>query len=145
MAAKYNYIGNRASLKVVGWNSGNELPVTSLSGPTISRAAVDTTSRADYDATDEVIYRTFAPGSIDMGTVSGEVSYDPGMTPPYKNSAATVTVSWAHPDYAATDPNMTCSGFLTDFTPTGGTDGHLVASFTLKLTGEPTWNQGTSS
>lgn len=113
--------------------------------PTVIRASIGTTNMTSVGSTDTSnIYQQYEPGSVDMGSISGTLAFDPEAFDPdnfpgdateaaYAVTAAeTMTLTW--PDAST----FACSGFFTEFGISEVIDGHVTASFTIKLSGKPT-------
>jgi len=95
----------------------------------VARTSVPTTHLTTSNA------KTFMPGDLyDPGEISGTLSYDPDAQPPYNGAAETITITF--PGGAT----MAASGFVMNFDePSLENDTEMIASVTIKLTGEITW------
>lgn len=112
--------------------------VTSLSGPSISRDAIDVTS---MDSTNG--WREFIGGVIDGGEVTAEVNFLPAaathqavtdLLADYTQAPGSFKIVWT--DSGTTE--WAFSGIVTDFSPGAEIDGQLTASITIKVSASMT-------
>ncbi len=140
------YIGHGTLLKR-GDGGGPEVfttvaEVLSISGPTISRDAVDVTT---MDSPNE--WREFIGGLKDGGEVTFDVVYDPvdptiepvaGLLSELALASGSAVTNWelVFPDPAATV--WTFPAILTGVEPAEAIEDKVMLSVTLKISGEPT-------
>ena len=109
--------------------------VISISAPTVSTATIDTTNM-------EAIHRTFIAGTIDSGTMSLEIMYDP-------NSDTDIEDAWDNTAVAAPvfktciitfsdSATFTFDAILVGFSASVSIDDKVTASIELKITGAVT-------
>lgn len=103
--------------------------ITSLSGPSITAAAIDTT---DLDAT----AKTFLAGPYDPGEITIELMFEPDDTRHAElfadikaGTESVYKLQWT--DGGSTI--YTVDGIVTGFTPGAAVDGALTCSVTIKL------------
>ena len=118
--------------------------VFSISGPSYSQTAVDTTHHTSTSR-----FRTFVPGMSDAGDISFDMRYVPtdathdatsttGMVGLFGATAATTFVLVFPDNGTTTNSYLAFSGIMTSFTPSADLDSSLDASATIKITGKPT-------
>ena len=113
--------------------------VTDISGPSLSRDTIETTS---HDTAD--IGKTYIGGLLDGGEVTMTINFDAGTTDHVANiieeMTATAVVSWVI-EFASTSTNATSTfdAWITGFEPTAPNGDKLSADITLKVTGIPAW------
>lgn len=94
-----------------------------------SRAPLDTTHSATSGGK-----MTFIPSDlIDPGSLEVEMWFDPTDDPPIDQAPETVTVAWPGGSWS-------CSGFMTDYSPTAPHDDIMSATATLKFSGAINYN-----
>lgn len=110
-------------------------PVVSISGPGMSKDAIDVSHLASTAR-----YREFISGMRDGGEVSIEIRFDPGdsdvdnaLTDFEADTARSYRISWA--DGSTFD----FEGILTGWTPETPFDDAMSMSLTYKVTGQPTF------
>ncbi|MDT0270254.1 phage tail tube protein [Streptomyces sp. DSM 44915] len=106
---------------------------TNISGPGLSREALDATTHQSPD-----MYMEFVGGLKDPGEVSVDVRYDPSLHDELiahmdDNDPHTYRIVW--PDTAQT--TWTFPALMTGFEPEGPYDDLLAASLTFKVSGKP--------
>lgn len=107
--------------------------VMSISGPGISRDAVDVT---DFDSTDR--FREFVGGLKNAGEVSMDIGFDPDSTDVTNFLADINTDTSGY--YKIVFPDTTEWGFaalITGFEPGSPLDDKMTATVTYQLTGKP--------
>lgn len=120
--------GHGCTLTIGGTAVGN---ITSISGPSIKRDAIDIST---MDSTQK--YREFIPGMIDAGEVTAELNYD-GTTTVSKfladqltASAQAIVITFSDSDTAT----WTGSGFITSLGHTIPFEDKITQSVGIKLT-----------
>ena len=112
--------------------------VISISGPGISRTAVDVTH-----LTSTQNYHEFIPGTIDSGEVTCEMNLDADATIPIEAAAGTLVITWFD---GMDTTSMVWSGvttwsasaFCTGYEVNAPADDRVTVSIKFKLTGEIT-------
>lgn len=127
-----------------------------ITGPSLSRTSVDVSNVAGDSAVIDgktVGFKEFKPGMIDAGEISCDLVIDPDQDQidgtattgdhPILFQNETWTIEW--PPQVATNTGATfaCDGFLTQYDVNAPFDGELTASITIKLSGAPTFTDGT--
>ncbi|MEV1006131.1 phage tail tube protein [Streptomyces sp. NPDC049881] len=106
---------------------------TSISGPGLSKEALDATSHQSPDA-----HMEFVGGLIDPGEVSVDVRYDPSL---HDDLIAHMAVDQPEPYRiiwpTAEQTTWTFDAIMTGFEPEGPYDDLLTASLTFKVSGKP--------
>lgn len=133
-------IGHGVLLKIEDDNSPQNMvtvgEINSVSGPSISRDAVDATHSESPEK-----YREFIPGLKDGGDVTCELNMVPG------SAGTTLLLSQLDKDVPSacqillpTTPAYawTFEAILTGFEPDHPVEDKMTASVTLKITGKPT-------
>lgn len=132
MASQYNWVANKTTIAF--GTSAFVAKIKSINGRPLTRADVDVTNLNSVGTTDTAnVYREFQPGSIDPGTCTLEIGFDPDASPPINAAKETITITWPN------GATWACSGYINNYDPQGELDGHLVASITIKFSGEPTF------
>tara|TARA_Y100000593_G_scaffold24322_1_gene48476 strand:- start:87 stop:455 length:369 start_codon:yes stop_codon:yes gene_type:complete len=109
----------------ISFSSGFFAEIISVDGPDLSREAIDTTHMGTTNG-----WKTFIPSDLkDGGTLSVEMAYVPGTSPPIADAETTCTVTY--PDAS------TCSftGFMTSFSSSIPIDDRMTASAEIKVNG----------
>tara|TARA_B100000029_G_scaffold269360_1_gene264694 strand:- start:2063 stop:2431 length:369 start_codon:yes stop_codon:yes gene_type:complete len=109
----------------ITFSSGFFAEIISVDGPDLSREAIDTTHMGTTNG-----WKTFIPSDLkDGGTLSVEMAYDPGTSPPIADAESSCTVTY--PDAS------TCSftGFMTSFSSSIPIDDRMTASAEIKVNG----------
>lgn len=112
--------------------------VISIEGPSAERGDVDTTT---LDGTDE--YRTFIAGLCDPGVVNLEIAYDPinatqkAITDLLDSGDETTFQITASDDAATVVASF--SGYVKGWSPSFPLDDLMVATVTIKCSGDPVW------
>lgn len=118
-----------------------------ITGPNMSRTAVDVSNRAGDTVTNigtrEVGFMEFKGGMVDPGEISLDLVIDPSQdvitNHPIIQERETVTITW--PLVTPTNtikPSFACKGLFTGWDVNAPLDGELTASVTIKLSGAPT-------
>lgn len=114
--------------------------LSSLSGPNLQSSTIDVTT---HDSASAV--REFVAGLIDAGEISGEMIYDPNIaaqqaywTDTLARTTQSYTIVFPHTGGVET---VTFNAMVTGFGPIQSQpDGAVTTSFTLKVSGVPTWS-----
>lgn len=112
--------------------------VTSISGPSLARDAVDATHTASEEG-----WREYIPGLKDAGEVSIEMNYIPGS---FGDELMRATFDSDQPaQFRITEPNspatvLTFYAIVTAYELERPNDDKMVATATLKITGKVTYN-----
>lgn len=123
---------------VVFGTSGFSAEILSIGLPGISRGSVDTTHMGTSDA------RTHQPVDlIEWGELELEFNFDPDDEPPMSGAAETVTITFPVPAGGSTGATIAGSGFMTAFSFTGALEDKMMATATVKWTGDLTWTDAT--
>ncbi len=78
---------------------------------------------------------TFSPSDLyDPGELQVEIHHDPSVKPPINGAAENITVTW--PDAGAA--TWVVSGFMTDYEVKSPLEDKIIATATLKLSGDVT-------
>ena len=122
-------IGVGTTLRIGGTLIGK---VTNISGPSMSKETVDTTS---FDNTDG--YRSFIVGLKDAGTLTFTLMFDKTMYSTLKaafedNTAKAIEITL--PD----DTKLTFNGFVTELPLTVPTEDKVTCDVTVKISGAVT-------
>lgn len=121
--------------------------VFSISGPSYTQTAVDTTH---HNSTDR--FRTYVPGMSDGGEVTFDIRYIPTITSHDATSGLVSLVgATATEDFQVTFPDngvslntvLSFKAIVTSFTPSADLDSSLDASVTLKISGVITYTEAT--
>lgn len=105
-------------------NFAAELVDCELSG--YIREFIETTHQGTGD------WKTFKPKkTVDPGGVEAVFHYNPDTVPPMTQDPEVITITMP------SGTTITATGFMTNFTPTGKLDDKMVATATVKLSGEP--------
>jgi len=108
--------------------------VLSISAPSVTVATIDTTNIAD-------VYRTFLGGTIDSGSMTLELNYDPNGTAgaaleaEWEATAANAPVARTCVITFSDSSTYTFSAILVGFSPSLATDAAVTASVELKVSG----------
>ena len=108
--------------------SGGE--VISISGPSITRTAIDTTHLTSTEN-----YHEFIPGTIDSGEMTFEMNLDADAAIIVEGVAGTLKITWS--DQA--NPNESiwkCTAFCTKYEASAPFDDRVTVSVSFKLYGE---------
>lgn len=110
--------------------------VTDITGPGLSLDTIDVTTHDSVDA-----WREFIGGLKDAGEVSFEVIFDPDSATHIAlrtdmDSRVKRNFQLIFPDNTSTQWNL--AAFVTELEPQMAVEDALMASLTLKLSGEPT-------
>ena len=106
------------------------------------RSAVDSSHMSTTNG-----WRTFIPGDLkDPGGITAEVLFNPGNMTGYKTivSSTRETFTFTSPSAGTSACTLACSGFCTSASIAVPMDDMMVATITLKFTGEPTVTNGTT-
>ncbi len=125
-------------LAVVFGTSGFSGNIMNVGFPGISRESIDTShlgtslpSAGNFGA------KTFIPADlVDAGEFTLEVHFNPLSAPPIEDAAEVVTVTWPLVSGDATSSIWVFTAFTTGFDITGPLDDKMVATMTMKITGE---------
>jgi len=125
----------RSSTGASGGTMSSIGEIISITPPSIKRDTIDATHMGSTGG-----FREYISGLRDGGEASAEIQYDPNGT------AASAMVTDVEADtvgyYEITFPDGTVAGFsafATGFEATTPMDDKMVATFTFKITGKPTW------
>ncbi|KAB8167060.1 outer capsid protein Hoc [Streptomyces sp. 3MP-14] len=106
---------------------------TSISGPGLSKEALDATTHQSPDA-----HMEFVGGLVDPGEVSVDIRYDPAL---HDALVAHMAVDQPEPYRIvwpdALNTSWTFDAIMTGFEPEGPYDDLLTASLTFKVSGKP--------
>ena len=108
--------------------------VLSISAPSVTVATIDTTNIAD-------VYRTFLGGTIDSGSMTLELNYDPNSTAgaaleaEWEATASNAPVARTCVITFSDSSTYTFSAILVGFSPSLATDAAVTASVELKVSG----------
>ena len=92
--------------------------ILSVDGPDLSRDPIETTHMGTTNG-----WKTFIPSDLkDGGTLSVEIAYVPGTSPPIAAAESTCTVTY--PDAST----VSFEGFMTSFSPSVPIDDRMTAS-----------------
>ena len=138
-----------AELRINGTTPANGTRIAevfSISGPSYSQTAVDTTH---HNSTSR--FRTYVPGMSDAGEVNFDVRFIPSDNTHDETSGTGLvglfgasevsTFVLVFPDNGATKSFMAFSGIMTSFTPSADLDSSLDASATIKISGAITYTE----
>ena len=121
--------------------------VFSISGPSYSQTAVDTTHHTSASR-----FRTYVPGMSDGGELNFDIRYIPTKTShdatlglvSLLGATDTTDFRLTFPDNGpSTNTRMDFKGIVTSFTPSADLDSSLDASVTVKITGVITYTEAT--
>ena len=105
--------------------SGFFAEILSVDGPDLSRDPIETTHMGTTND-----WKTFIPSDLkDGGTLSVEIAYVPGTSPPIAAAESTCTVTY--PDAST----VSFEGFMTSFSPSVPIDDRMTASAEIKVNG----------
>jgi tail tube protein len=111
--------------------------LTAVNGPSFTADAIDATHMQSPNR-----FREYVEGLRDAGELSGELNYvpgDAGMTLLLERLGKIAQFRITEPPGSGSpEPTLTSQGILTAFEVTGPVADKMAASFTLKLTGQPT-------
>lgn len=112
--------------------------VTKLSGPSVKGSLLDATS---HDSPD--YWKEYIPGMLDGDNIQADINWRPSNT--VHKAIRTACYARAldnfkvvYPD--TTDNTVDVPGYVTDIVPKADSGAILVASLTVKITGEPIWS-----
>ena len=111
--------------------------ILSISAPSVTVATIDTTNIAD-------VYRTFLGGTIDSGSMTLELNYDPhgtagaALEAEWEATAANAPVARTCVITFSDSSTYTFSAIMTGFSVTLATDAAVTASATFKISGAVT-------
>lgn len=114
--------------------------LTSISMDGITRTSIDVT-HLDLTAAGAGKFgeKLFTPADyVDPGSIQVEGHYDPDDKPPIDAAAETWTIAFDTVTGDTTPTSLAGSGFMTDFSFTGGLDDKVTFSATIKFTGNVT-------
>ncbi len=121
-------IGTGAS---IAFDSGFLAEITNIDWGGIERVAVNTSHLLTTPA------HTHIPGDLyDSGELSVDIHFDPDLTPPFNDVTETVTLTFPLPAGKTTAAKWVAQGFFTGIEPGIPLEDKMVATVTLKLTGE---------
>lgn len=126
-------VGTGTSL--VFGTSGFNAYITNVSGPGITREAIETTHLGTTGG------KTFIPGDLyDGGELTLDVMHDPSITVPMLagNQPETITITYPTPAGMSSGATWSFSGFMTNYEPTAPLEDKMTATVTIKLTGNLT-------
>lgn len=111
--------------------------ITAVNGPSFAADALDATHMESDNR-----FREFIEGLRDAGELSGEINYipgDAGMLALWKNLGRKATFMITEPSgFGSPPPTFQSVGIMTAFEVSGAVGDKMTASFTIKLSGEPT-------
>lgn len=119
--------------------------VKSVNGPGESVAELDTTTLDNADA-----FQTFLPGLINGGEISVELLFDPNAatqdesTGLYKDKNDRTVRNWRLVMPTAVNRRFAFAGFIKSIGPSGKVEDLAMLSVTIKITGKPVLEAGTS-
>ena len=113
--------------------SGFSARVSSIDGPSMSRTTVETTHLATSQ------WRTHMPGDLaDLGEITLTVHHDPSLTPPIRQAAETVTITFPVPSGLTNPATCVFTAMCIGYSASIAIDELMTASMTLKGSGAPT-------
>jgi hypothetical protein len=111
--------------------------LTAVNGPSLAADSID-----DLAMDSPGRFREFVPGVRDPGELSGELAYTPGdagMVLLIESLGTKAHFKITEPEFFGSPaPTFTSEGILTGFEITGPVADKMTASFTIKLSGQPT-------
>ena len=116
-----------ATGSTITWESGFFAEILSISGPNLSREAIDMSHMGSAGGKEYL-----ASDLYDGGELTVEIAYIPSTDIPINSAPSAVSINWS--DSATT--SVTFEAFMTGFEPTGELDGRATASVTLKVNGD---------
>jgi predicted secreted protein len=110
--------------------------ITALNGPAFAADAIEATHMQSAAR-----FREFVAGLRDAGEISGEINYTPGnagMDLLLEHLGEVAQYRITEPSSFSPEATLVSQAILTQFDITGPVAEKMGASFTLKLTGQPT-------
>ena len=113
--------------------SGFSARVASIDGPGFSRTSVETTHLSTTGN------RTHMPGDlVERGELTLSVHHDPSLTPPIRQAAETVTITFPVPSGLTNPATCVFTAMCIGYSASIAIDELMTASMTLKGSGAPT-------
>ena len=114
-------------ITIVFGTSGFSAEILDISGPSLARESVETTHQGTIGA------RTHLPVDLfDAGELSFDIHFNPDTDPPIDQPAEAVTITWP------SGATWAFSAFMTADEPATPLEDKMVASITLKISGDIT-------
>lgn len=113
--------------------------VTNISAPSVSRDSIEYTSHSSAGG-----FREFMPGLKDGGEVSLDINWDPSNAT-HQSLYTQLNTGTANTAFSIVFPNaweFNFNGHVTGFDATAPIDDRLTASVTIKVSGQPTLEDG---
>ena len=115
----------------VAFASGFLAEITAVNGPDEERKPIGTSHSATTGGD-----MTFQPSDlVDHGTLSVEIAISPDKTPPIKQPAETITITYPIPAGKTTAATAQFSGFMTKFSPKVPFDDKMTGTAEIKISG----------
>lgn len=120
--------------------SGFSAQVLDVSGPGLARESIETSHMGTSGpGAGQVGSKTFMPADlVDPGELSFEIHFNPDTVPPIHEAAETITVTFPIPAGLTNGATWVATGFVTSYEPSSPLEDKMVASITVKLSGQIT-------
>jgi hypothetical protein len=137
--------GVTLALGTMGTNATFTAYLRDVSGPSISRPAIDISSNGSPQGTAtgntayNQLYREKKPGVVDVGELSLDIVYDPNAELPVNEPNETWTLTFPGPTPGFAGASFACDAFCSGAEPATPWEGEMTARITVALSGIPTW------